>query len=181
MDRNPGKSSVHKCQNLAVLDRTFHSIYQGPSLAWLRRLYCTVVRDCLRAMFRVRLTRFFHVFTRIVLAVFWICKPVSSRHRIPSFRTEIFRQRIYLHKTYEFTLWTFVTFIPFPLFIIVVCCMHTLVAPLCQTVASHTANGVSIDLFRVPLRRLPVSNWYCSSKLLERTEWPGHPWCRHRV
>jgi hypothetical protein len=29
-DRIAEKSPVHKCQNLAVLDRTFDSIYQGP-------------------------------------------------------------------------------------------------------------------------------------------------------
>ena len=30
-DRIAEKSPVHKCQNLAVLDRTFDSIYQGPT------------------------------------------------------------------------------------------------------------------------------------------------------
>jgi hypothetical protein len=29
-DRIAEKSPVYKCQNLAVLDRTFNSIYQGP-------------------------------------------------------------------------------------------------------------------------------------------------------
>lgn len=32
-DGNAEKSSVRKCQNLAVLDRTFDSIYQGPVLS----------------------------------------------------------------------------------------------------------------------------------------------------
>lgn len=32
-DGNAEKSSVRKCQNLAVLDRTFDSIYQGPDVA----------------------------------------------------------------------------------------------------------------------------------------------------
>jgi hypothetical protein len=32
-DRIAEKSPVHKCQNLAVLDRTFDSIYQGPVVA----------------------------------------------------------------------------------------------------------------------------------------------------
>jgi hypothetical protein len=30
---NAEKSSVHKCRNLAVLDRTFNSIHQGPGVA----------------------------------------------------------------------------------------------------------------------------------------------------
>jgi len=37
-DRNTRKSCIHKCPNLAVLDRTFDSIYQGPSIIALRGL-----------------------------------------------------------------------------------------------------------------------------------------------
>ena len=36
-DGNARKSSLHKCQNLAVLDRTFASIYQGPESELLKR------------------------------------------------------------------------------------------------------------------------------------------------
>jgi hypothetical protein len=36
-DRIAEKSPVHKCQNLAVLDRTFDSIYQGPATTLPRK------------------------------------------------------------------------------------------------------------------------------------------------
>ena len=129
-----------------VVTFSVHS-FDSFSIYWpfmcMRRLYCTCLT---RLRYVSSLSNpFFYVFTRIILSSRFLnlqaCFQPTPSSQFPDRRF----LSTYILKTYQFTLWTFVTFIPFPLFIIVVCCMQTLVAPFCQRVVSRTANGASID------------------------------------